>query len=450
MQPSKTLDHAPTSAPAPALTPAPAPALITNASGTHWPPDARFWSQFAELTAEGRRPHLFKGLLPPDFPGAAEIDGLLRRVHGEPEERRKLRLYVGNDLRRDLVDRFHSAPLAAGCSAFEAMQHAVDEQRLCIVLNETQIWSEALLRASGCFLESLYAARGMPPGGSELVLFAGNYAGTAFGVHRGYEHAFLLHLGPGKKLFHLWPAERYADLTGGYRDVPDCEPLLHAADTVTLEPGDALYLPALWFHIGTQDTYSASVAISLYDYSPEVWLARQLSTLSKRLTQNAFLIDHPNDPGHPERATPYLPATTDANPFADFASRAAALVAERVVPELAEQHWFRRRSNAGFGPGPSVQPPVRALEAHSRVRLLDPFRCCYAKNGAQMSVYLRGQQITLRDDPRLPLLLDRLNAERSMTLSQAGALLEDAWSSDALVGFFGALQRTGGLDVVRV
>src|SRR5690606_7718687 len=185
------------------------PELVTDARATTWPPDAAFWARFDGLTDGGRRPQLFRGLLPPQFPGPVELDAALRREHDEPEERRRMRLYVGAELRPDLARQFHEAPLPPDEPPFAAMQRITGAERIGLVINELQIWSEALMRATGTLLESMYAARGMPPGGVELVLFGGNYAGTAFGAHRGYEHAFLLHLGPNPKQFHLWSEALY-------------------------------------------------------------------------------------------------------------------------------------------------------------------------------------------------------------------------------------------------
>jgi len=56
--------------------------------------------------------------------------------------------------------------------------------------------------------------------------------------------------------------------------------------------------------------------------------------------------------------------------------------------------------------------------------------------------------VTLLETPALPSLQQRLNTHEPLTLREDRALLDDAWSHEALEGFFRALERTGGLEAV--
>ena len=147
------------------------------------------------------------------------------------------------------------------------MQDLVGAERFSLVINNLETVSPALAAGLGTFLRSLIDGWGLPLGGAEQVAFAGNYSGTAFGIHEGYEDAFLVHLGPNAKNFYCWSAELYEKLTGGKEPTyGDYQALLEHGEHFLLEPGDALFLPRRVFHVGTQDTFSVSVAMPLYTY----------------------------------------------------------------------------------------------------------------------------------------------------------------------------------------
>jgi hypothetical protein len=148
-------------------------------------------------------------------------------------------------------------------------------ERFSLVINNVETLSPKLAAGLGAFLGSLFEGWGMPMGGAELVAFAGNYSGTAFGVHEGYEDAFLTHCGPGVKHFYTWSNEEYQKLTGGSDPLyGDYVWLLEHGEHFVLEPGDALFLPQRVFHVGRQDEFSVSVAVPLYTY-PDAAVLRQ-------------------------------------------------------------------------------------------------------------------------------------------------------------------------------
>ncbi len=161
-----------------------------------------------------------------------------------------------------------AAAWSGGVDAFVPwMQDLAGADRFSLVINNLETVSPALAAGLGTFLKSLIDGWGLPLGGAEQVAFVGNYAGTAFGIHEGYEDAFLIRLGPNAKNFYCWPAEQYEKLTGGKQPTfGDYQALLEQAEHFLLEPGDALFLPRRVFHVGTQETFSVSVAMPLYTY----------------------------------------------------------------------------------------------------------------------------------------------------------------------------------------
>lgn len=230
------------------------------------------------------------------------------------------------------------------------MQDLLGTDRFSLVINNLETVSPGLAAGLGAFLESLIDGWGLPLGGAEQVAFAGNYAGTAFGIHEGYEDAFLIHLGPNAKNFYCWPAEQYEKLTGDKKPTyGDYQALLDEGEHFLLEPGDALFLPRRVFHVGTQKTFSVSVAMPLYTYPyaqilqdrifPEVLASLAGQGPDDPLNEPSEMANAASDPG------------AVAERLAGV-GRELLLVAADRVPEAARKHaaqrWATLRSNGGW------------------------------------------------------------------------------------------------------
>ncbi|MET9778939.1 hypothetical protein ABZ023_32600, partial [Streptomyces sp. NPDC006367] len=193
-------------------------------------------------------------------------------------------------------------------------------------------------------------ASAVPAGGAELVAFVGNYSGTAFGVHEGYENAFLTHYGPGTKDFYCWPAEEYRKLTGGSDPLyGDYTWLLEHGEHFALEPGDALFLPERVFHVGRQSEFSVSIAIPLYTF-PDTAIAR--SWIAPDLL-GALLASEPDtDAGRPSPMQPLTAGPDELARRLSMVTAAAFTAAAEQAPAAAKTHahqrWHTVLSNGGW------------------------------------------------------------------------------------------------------
>ncbi|MFD4406598.1 JmjC domain-containing protein [Nocardia sp. NPDC058499] len=316
-----------------------------------WPPSPEFWStQFPARTGGAVAPYLFKGLVPADRLGPGDVlDGLrrLRRaaIQGEPTSART-RVYVGEQRRDEVIDTVLSVPWSD--EEFVAwMQNLTGADRFSLVINNLETTSPKLAAVLGELIGSAHAGWGVPIGGSEQVAFAGNYAGTAFGVHEGYEDAFLVHLGPGTKHFYCWSGELYRELTGGRAPTfGDYTALLEQGERFDLEPGDVLFLPRRVFHVGVQDEFSISVAIPLYTFSDTRMLA--LSVLPAVLESAVGdVADETPSPMHALTAGPGLVAAGLASAATDMLATVSEQVETRVA-ELVAARWRTLLSNGGW------------------------------------------------------------------------------------------------------
>ncbi|WP_169813554.1 JmjC domain-containing protein [Nocardia vaccinii] len=315
-----------------------------------WPPSPDFWStQFPGKTEDAATPHLFKGLVPGDRLGPDDVlDGLrrLRRAarRGEPTSART-RVYVGEERLDEAIAAVLTAPWTDE-DFVVWMQKLTGAQRFSLVINNLETTSPRLAAVLGELMGSVHAGWGIPIGGSEQVAFAGNYSGTAFGVHEGYEDAFLVHLGPGVKHFYTWSGELYQGLTGGRApSFGDYTALLDHGERFDLEPGDVLFLPRRVFHVGVQDEFSISVACPLYTYSDTRILALSMLPAILESVVPSDVADETPSPMHSLAAgsAPIVAGLTTA------ATDILTIVSDQLEDKIREMVGARSRTLASNG-----------------------------------------------------------------------------------------------------
>jgi len=317
-----------------------------------WPPSPEFWStQFPEKTAGAVAPYLFKGIVPADRLGPNDVVDGLRRLRSAAADGEltsaRTRVYVGEERRDEVIDTVLTAPWTD--EDFVAwMQTRTGAERFSLVINNLETTSPKLAAVLGELIGSAHGGWGVPIGGSEQVAFAGNYAGTAFGVHEGYEDAFLVHFGPGTKYFYCWSGELYGELTGGRTPTfGDYTALLERGERFDLEPGDLLFLPRRVFHVGVQDEFSISVAIPLYTYSDPRMLTLSVLPAVLESVAPSDVADEKPSPMHSLATGTDLIAAGWTTAAADMLATVSAQLEDKIG-ELVSARWRTLRSNGGW------------------------------------------------------------------------------------------------------
>ncbi|BBD70918.1 hypothetical protein NIES4072_73310 [Nostoc commune NIES-4072] len=416
--------------------------IFQQDTAPEWTLFPEWWlGEFSEATRGGVEPYLFKNILPSGFPGPEEITNTFRLIQKMRDvNKAHVRIYIGEERRDDLVNKVVESQFFIEESLPDYILRITGEKRFSLILNRLQDWSESLTASVGTFLQSMFIQRGVPLGGSEMVVFAGNYAGTAFGVHRGFEHAFLIHLGPGKKEFHCWSEQLYKKLTGSLEPTfGNYEYLLSHSEKFILEPGDILYLPALVFHVGRQEDFSISIACPLYTYP------------IKRLIKQIFFNLIEQIPFDETGSSPHQNFTFSTNPLQEFANSVVENIlnewTQTQIPIILDDYWFRLISNGGFdlseisideaGQEIGIVSPM-SLEANSTIRLKKPYKICWSSrncDNVNFQVFLRGHSVSVPYSEEMIRLFKHLNDGDEKTLNDFEGIIEHVKKISQTKGF---------------
>ena len=396
------------------------------------PFSSAWWVEFDRRTTLGKSPYLFKYILPSSFPGPEEIDDVVRNLQKAKDTKRRLRLYTRQELREDLVEKVLSSKYAPG-PVFPQICSTAGTEQVAIIINDLHDRSEALTRSVGRILNSMYEVRGAPCSGAELALYAGCYEGP-LGARRSDGHAFLFHIGPASKAFHLWSPERFEKLTENANEVSRWQALVNDSTSVTLEPGDALYIPARWYHVGVSPSYSCSVVLDMYNHPISGWLRGTLPQLLDNLSS--------------EYRESYMMGGPNSNPWGESVQELAERILRTELPKMLNDEWYRRMSNAGFLAKLDAPFPRLGLCERDAVRVKTPFQICWSQSAGSdhMDVFLRHRHVRLPDHPAMPKLFRMLNAGAVLTLWEFIGTLADQWGVDTVLDAMDELSGTGGLE----
>ena len=99
------------------------------------------------------------------------------------------------------------------------------------------------------FLNGLYALVGVPAHRAEIDLFAGNYPRTRRGIHLDSADVFCFVI-EGRKRIRVWPGSAFADSGGYWYGFAGDRKNLAKSTCLDGEPGDILYWPSSYWHVG--------------------------------------------------------------------------------------------------------------------------------------------------------------------------------------------------------
>ena len=311
------------------------------------------------------------------------------------------------------------------------MRRSLGAEKYALVVADLHAHSFSLWAREQAFLAELWRRLGLPISGAITTLFHGNYEHTPVGVHRDRFGTFLCLL-RGHKRMRFWADKPWTEPVSSKLDY---RAHLRTSFAVELAPGEALYWPSRYYHVGesvdAHPATSVNVGIPVAQHHTSYYLddlalgavdehdlpeqaraatrlrARAASPLVQRALAQAVL---------PARLPPPL-------------TEAIAAYASLGEPAAARRHlratWLRRVSATGLEPAPAAAPP-RPLPPTARVRRDPRFALYWTRAGERGSPLLccgNGHVVELADSPASVALLRLLAGPKGLEEHQVRALL---------------------------
>ncbi|WP_242106990.1 JmjC domain-containing protein [Luteimonas aquatica] len=135
------------------------------------------------------------------------------------------------------------------------------DARYALIVNYLHHFSPEVWRAGSGFFHGLWRQVGLPLSGAITTLFHGSYESTPVGVHKDRFATFMFPL-QGRKRMRFWARRPWDDAVTTRLDYGD---YLQASFAIDVEPGDILYWPASYYHVGetTDADYATSVNVGI-------------------------------------------------------------------------------------------------------------------------------------------------------------------------------------------
>ncbi|WP_171163517.1 cupin [Streptomyces sp. I05A-00742] len=229
------------------------------------------------------------------------------------------------------------------------------------------------------FYAGLWDRVGLPLNPAITSLFHGSYEHSPAGVHRDRFATFMFAL-EGRKRMRFWPS---CPWPGNTTTVLDYEPYLESSFSVEIEPGELLYWPSSYYHVGESDLNTGGRGPGAAT-SVNVGVPRDVDR------SHFDVMDFFHDPRHET----LLSTAPDLTPLprveGPVMSVAGPALAEELPPALAqalgafrtetEEHRIRERTgvlslrrftSGGFHPVPPPAAP-RPLDGSTQVVRVEP------------------------------------------------------------------------------
>jgi ribosomal protein L16 Arg81 hydroxylase len=252
----------------------------------------------------------------------------------------------------------------------------------------------------------------------EGVLFFGNYDKTPQGIHKDPVDIFLFVI-EGRKKMYLWPEEFFHEGDHDARLDSDFAVLRRDAIVLEGEPGDVIYWPSGYWHVGESvGGLSLSLSLALKPLQPSSEILDHLKQYIEEFV-NASLHEgrFPTTPEELEGSAAMIAGVTKlalkalqkANRNPDFA-------------EAIQVSWLDRLTASGSDPVPPPLP-LKALADEAFVHGSPEYPILWIPVADHhLACSANGHAFTVPADPKMIKLLERLNSGETL---QVKTLIEE-------------------------
>ena len=255
------------------------------------------------------------------------------------------------------------------------------------------------------FLGPLFAKRGFPSNGVNLMVFGGKYRVTPAGLHNDPCDIFLAPVIGGKRLY-TWPWQHFdgnagceipINITSRRIDAPWREHL-KAASLLEPSAGDLLYFPAGCWHVNDYGTPQRSFSFGVSIFKNQNMVRTVLPMVARVGKSEAGI-----------KRVPYLskPGKRRLDPSGSLAAEVDAVVGE--FDEMLRLNLLQRVSSAGFVTGLPASNDYPPIPAHGVVRLREGAKIfCVRCRDDRFAVIANGTVIKTDLDARSLGMLEKV------------------------------------------
>lgn len=397
-----------------------------------------FWSEFVGRYW-GRRPVVIRSPFPELIVDRAAAFSALTSACDEfraCSDVPRIRLAVDGGFL--LVDMDERLPLAADGSFAgyaERLRPWLSGRSLLMTLNEYHRYDLVFWKRIRTWLRGLFGRVGLPSGFFLTNLWFGIYDRTPFGIHTDHAETFA-YLVFGAKRMLVWPLDVFAARRayrtpgGDHLGTARYEPFLDQAILLEGRPGDLLYWPESYWHVGVSDGASPTLTCNWAYTNKELprgaateLVARELARLAHdALGERGFVDSYPMDPDRVEECGLAPPA-----PLGVAREALRAIAQDPALDDAVHRAWLNRLTGMGFREAPAARTRLVLTERDVvRGDARAPIVC--VPRSEECLVSSHGVTFSIPNEPALVEIVARLNSgePRSVAELESNLTFRDA------------------------
>lgn len=341
------------------------------------------WDTFTDRFWD-RRPVLFKGLSDPPFDEREVFHAAVLGTRTDHPLALPPNVQITIERRQQTRPGDHLPEFSDGSleGYQERMARQLDGRRYALVVHGFHAFHQPQVERERAFYAGLWERVGQPLTGAITTLFHGTYEHSPVGVHLDRFATFMYAL-KGRKRMRFWPSRPWSEPVA---TMLDYEAYLSESIVAEVEPGDLLYWPSTYYHVGESAGGEPATSVNVGVPRDRHSVAYELDDLLGPDLATRAVPDSTS--GLPESARGRLFASrvgTDDEVPEELARGVRALVAltqeDRLDERLADvslEHW----TSGGFLPAPPPLPS-RKLEDDTFVRAVAPILLTGDRNGCR-------------------------------------------------------------------
>jgi hypothetical protein len=342
-----------------------------------------FWQRLLHDTSHFQEAALYPEMLNPDFDYESVFRNFFNNYSDDQVIRQAAKVRVYEEGRKDhsLLERIKKHPPQKHERLSTWGQSLFRGKPWCIVLDKVSGCIDELTFPVARWIEPLISSYPAATLLTDISPYIGEYGYTPFGAHIDIPGVSVLHLhlGPGKKEMTVWDAAEFRKLSNSDKTVcHDFEPYLSKGTTYIIKPGDVFHLPAgTHYHIGKADEFSVGLTVALKKETARDILKRALK-------------EHQSEQG------------------------------SKRDSQIVASYQLRKTSNVGFMRCPVLKSASGTDFFNKEIRINSPFQLIVLKRDEHYTdVYVRGRRLVIKNNPEVVNLLNLLNKEESVVLSDS-------------------------------